>query len=152
MDSLWMNSCLNFPLRRICRVLSLCRSTVMPFCAESLASGINPLACWCLPSFRGQRTVFTLTFPSARSKVVWLWKSGRMATLISNHNNRLTVELRRLGHFYLEITVYWVNYLESGRKKKLTDRVRMVCFCPVKTQKVHVIAHCDHLWIILQET
>ena len=145
MDSLWMNSCLNFPLRRICRVLSLCGSTVMPFCAESLASEINPLACWCLPSFRGQRTMFTLTFPSARSKVVWLWKSGRMATLISNHNNRLTVELRRLGHFYLEITVYWVNYLESGSKKKLTDRVRMVCFCPVKTQKVHVIAHCDHL-------
>ena len=100
MDSLWMNSCLNFPLRGICSVLSLCGSTVMPFCAESLASEINTLACRCLPSLRGQRPMFTLTFPSARSKVVWLWKSGRMATLISNHNNRLTMELRRLGHFY----------------------------------------------------
>ena len=143
MDSLWMNSCLNFPLRGICSVLSLRGSTVMPFCAESLASEINTLACRCLPSLRGQRTMFTLIFPSARSKVVWLWKSGRMATLISNHNNRLTMELRRLGHFYYGNNCLLGKLLRVWKDKKAHRQSEKGLFLPSENSKS---PRCSSSW------
>lgn len=90
----------------------------MPLYTGWLANEINTVACWFLPLLRGQRTMFTLTFPSARSKVVWLWKSGRMATLISNHNNRLTLELRHLGHFYHGNNCLLCKLLRVWKEKK----------------------------------
>lgn len=145
MDNLWMNSCLEFlELRGICSVLSLCESTVMPLCAGTLASEINTLACWFLPLLRSQRAVFTLISPSARSKVVWLQKSGRMATLIFNHNNRLTLELRHLGHFYYGNNCLLCKLLRVWKEKKAHRLSENGLFLPNENSNVHVITHHDH--------
>lgn len=130
----WPLASIFLQFRRICSVPSH-KSTVIPRCSGSLASEINTLACWLLPLLRGQVTMFTLTFPLARSKVVRLWKSGRMAALISNHNNRLSLGLRRLGHCYYGNNCLLRKLLRVWEESKLTDGVRMVCSCPMRTQK-----------------
>ena len=78
---------------------------------------------------------YVYSYISIRSKVVWLWKSGRMATLISNHNNRLTMELRQLGHFYYGNNCLLYKLLRVWKEKKAHRQSENGLFLPSENSK-----------------